>query len=295
MIKVLNLKFLNTTETIAAFLVETSVGPILLECGPHSVFTNLEAELIKHNYKISDIKHLFLTHIHFDHAGAAWALAKQGAQVYVHPHGYKHLLDPSRLYGSAKRIYGDKMEFLWGKMEGIPENLLQTVEHQEVIKIGDTEIKSLHTPGHAVHHIAWQIDDMLIAGDVAGCKISDGPVVPPCPPPDIDIEAWENSIDIILESGVKSLFLTHYGEVTEVEDHLEDLRKILWDWAHFIKPYFDKKADIKTVIPEFAAYAKQQLIQHNLDTSLIQKYENANPAWMSVAGLMRYWAKKAEG
>ena len=292
MIHTLDLRFLKSTETIAAYLIETSAGPILFESGPHSVFPVLESELARFGYKVADIKHLFLTHIHFDHAGAAWALAKNGTQVYVHPRGYKHMHDPSRLYASAERIYGDKMAYLWGAMEGIPEDLLHATEHKEVIKIGDTEIQSLHTPGHAVHHIAWRIGDDLIAGDVAGCTIEQGPVVPPCPPPDINIEDWEASIDLILNSGVKALYLTHFGKVTEIEKHLEELRTILWDWANFIKPHFDKGTDPRELTPIFAAYAEQQLRDAGVADDLVAKYDKANPAWMSVAGLMRYWGKR---
>ncbi|MGK0365707.1 MAG: glyoxylase-like metal-dependent hydrolase (beta-lactamase superfamily II), partial [Saprospiraceae bacterium] len=148
-------------------------------------------------------------------------------------------------------------------------------------------------PGHAVHHIAWRIGDDLIAGDVAGCTIERGPVVPPCPPPDINLEDWEASIDLILNSGVKAMYLTHFGKVTEIEKHLEELRTILWDWAKFIKPYFDKGTDPKELTPIFAAYAEQQLRDAGVEDDLAAKYDKANPAWMSVAGLMRYWGKKA--
>lgn len=293
MIKILDIQFLNTSETIAAFLLESSEGPILFECGPHSAINGLRQELKAHGYVLSDIKHLFLTHIHFDHAGAAWALAKNGTQVYVHPRGYKHLLDPSRLYASAERIYGDQMEYLWGKMEGIDASNLSAIEQLEEIKIGEHEIKSLHTPGHASHHIAWQIGDIAIVGDVAGCKINNGPVVPPCPPPDIDIEAWIKSIDLILSRNLKAMYLTHFGKVDDITAHMEALKSILNDWAYFIKPYFEKQTEIKTLVPIFAKYAADQLRQEGVDEVLLGKYEKANPAWMSVAGLMRYWAKKS--
>lgn len=292
MLKTLDLRFLGTPETIAAFLYETSDGPVLFECGPHSVFPVLGQELAKHGYAPTDIKALFLTHIHFDHAGAAWALAANGTQIYVHPRGYKHLHDPGRLYASAARIYGDKMEYLWGKMKGISTELLHATEHREVITIGDTVVTALHTPGHAVHHIAWQIGNDIVAGDVAGCKIDDGPVVPPCPPPDIDLEAWEESIEVLRQAKPAALYLTHFGEVTDTEQHLTDLRTILWDWANFIKPYYLNGTDAAEVTPKFAAYARRQLENAGCNEDLIQKYEYANPAWMSVAGLLRYWAQK---
>src|SRR5690606_16623004 len=112
-------------------------------------------------------------------------LAEKGANIYLHPLGAKHLADPSRLMASAKMIYQERMDELWGQMHPIPENQLIRVEDYETITVGDTKIKSLHTPGHAIHHIAWQINDLIFTGDVAGVKIGAGPVQPPCPPPDI--------------------------------------------------------------------------------------------------------------
>ena len=293
MLKTLDLRFLQTEETIAAFLLETAAGPVLFECGPYSVFPILKEELRKYGYVPADIKALFLTHIHFDHAGAAWALAAEGTQIYVHPRGYKHLQDPTRLYASAQRIYGDKMQTLWGEMQSIRPELLYPTEHNEVITIGATEITALHTPGHAVHHIAWRIEEEVVAGDVAGVKIDGGPVVPPCPPPDIDLEAWEDSIALLLRSEIKSLYLTHFGKIADVEKHLSELREILRDWANFIKPYFEKGTPAEEIIPAFSTYTEQQLRSAGANDVLVQKYGYANPAWMSVAGLLRYWSKKA--
>lgn len=295
MIKILDLNFQGVPETIAAFLMETSEGLVLFESGPHSSISNLERALEARNYKLSDVKHLFLTHIHFDHAGGAWALAQNGTHVYVHPRGYKHLLDPERLYSSAKRIYGDAMDMLWGRMEAIPASLLHEVKDREVFNIGEYEIEALHTPGHASHHIAWKIGNVLIAGDVAGCKIGIGPVVPPCPPPDIDIELWVESIDMIRKAEIEKMFLVHFGAVTEIKAHLDHLEATLWSWAEFIKPYFVNQIPIHKIIPDFGVFADQQLRDAGVtDESLLEKYATANPSFMSVAGLMRYWEKKAK-
>lgn len=290
-IHTLDLQFL-TDEAIAAFVVETSEGPVLVETGPHSTFKHLEKGVNDLGFAISDIKHVFLTHIHFDHAGAAWALAKEGATVYVHPFGHKHLLDPSKLYNSAKMIYGDQMEKLWGLMEGIAADQLKAIEDEEEIVVGDTTFKAWHTPGHAKHHIAWQVEDIIFAGDVAGCKINDGPVVPPCPPPDIDIEAWNDSIDRILRLDPSRILLTHFGEVSEVSRHFAELKAILQDWAGWMKIRFDKGLTPDLVTPEFKAYARTQLETQGLNEAEVARYEAANPAWMSVAGLMRYWKKR---
>ncbi len=293
MIQIIDLQFLGKSDTIAAFLVETSAGPVLFETGPYSTYESLKKAFADKGYMPKDIKHVFLTHIHFDHAGAAWALAKEGARIYVHPLGQRHLHSPEKLWNSAKMIYQDKMEYLWGTIEGISEASLRTVEHGEKFQIGDIEIVGWHTPGHAVHHIVWQIGDSLLCGDVAGVRIGNGIVVPPCPPPDINIEDWQQSIKLIRRLNVKTLYLTHYGAFTDVTEHLHALEKSLLDRAAWMKPYYEQNADPKNIMPLFQAYVKNELVEHGVtDKEILEQYENANPSWMSVAGLLRYWHKK---
>ena len=294
MITTIDLKFLDIPQVIAAFLVETSEGPVLIETGPYSTFGNLQKGVEQAGYPLDDIQHVLLTHIHFDHAGAAWALAKQGATVYVHPFGAKHLAHPEKLINSAKRIYQDDMDRLWGEMQPVPENQLQSPEHGEKVKIGDTSFSAWYTPGHAVHHIAWQMGDALFTGDVAGVRISDCIVEPPCPPPDIHLEDWQASIQLIRSLNLKTLYLTHFGKVENIASHLDELEKRMTDWAAWIKPRWERGDAPEQVVPAFQQYVAQQLKEEGADDQLIQQYEAANPSWMSVAGLMRYWKKKAE-
>ncbi|MEO0473412.1 MAG: MBL fold metallo-hydrolase [Bacteroidota bacterium] len=293
MIHTLDLQF-HVSQSIAAFVVESSAGPILVETGPHSTYQTLCEGLAGLGYQPEDVRHVLLSHIHFDHAGAAWAFAKSGATVYVHPRGWKHLQDPTRLYNSAKRIYGDQMEALWGLMEQIEPEKLIAVEDEQQIGIGDKSFTAWHTPGHASHHIVWQLEDVVFTGDVAGCKVGKGPVVPPCPPPDINLEDWENSIAVLRKLNPSSIYLTHFGEVKDVSNHLDALSSILWDWANWMKPHWEAGKQVLEVVPAFKAYAAAQLAEAGVPDADIPKYEAANPAWMSVAGLMRYWQKKAE-
>ncbi len=292
MIHIIDLQFLGHSHSIAAYLVETSVGPVLVETGPHSVLPNLKKGLADKGYQLEDIKHVFLTHIHLDHAGAAWYFAHQGATVYVHPLGYKHLAQPERLLKSAKRIYQDEMDRLWGEMKAIPESQLVAVEDEAEFTIGDATFKAWHTPGHAVHHIAWQLDKHLFTGDVAGVKIEEGLVVAPCPPPDINLEDWEASIKLIKSLNVERLYLAHFGVIEDVDTHLDKLSDCLWNWANWIKPHWEAGRTPQEVTPLFEAYAEQQLIDFGIDAKGRARYEAANPSWMSVAGLMRYWRKR---
>jgi len=295
MIHVLDLKFLGIDHAIAAFLIESNDGPILIETGPHSTYQHLKDQVRQAGYKIEDIKHVLLTHIHLDHAGAAWALARNGANIYVHPFGAGHLEHPFKLMESARRIYQDQMDYLWGEMNDIPADKILTPEDGSILEIGGVRLQTLYTPGHAKHHIAWKLDDMLFSGDVAGVKIGTGPVVPPCPPPDINLEDWQTSIDRILDSGVKEIYLTHFGLIHDPKTHFQQLRTMLHDWGQWIKREWEKGTSLDEMTPAFSKYTEQQLRELGVDDLGVKQYEAANPSWMSVAGLVRYWKKREEG
>jgi glyoxylase-like metal-dependent hydrolase (beta-lactamase superfamily II) len=244
---------------------------------------------------VSDFKHVFLSHIHFDHAGAAWAFARQGSTVYVHPKGLPHLASPEKLYNSARMIYQDQMDVLWGEMHPIAEHLLVAPEHGLPISVCGLRLTPWYTPGHAVHHIAWMVEDgtdtVLFTGDVAGVKIGDGQVVPPCPPPDINVEDWRASIQLMRDLPVETLYLTHYGAITDKLAHLAKLEARLLDWANWMEPWFRQGTPPEQIIPLFRVYVEDGLKAAGVDAEGLAQYEAANPAFMSVAGLLRYWKK----
>lgn len=292
MVHIIDLKFQGVTESIATFLLETSLGPILFETGPFSTFPTLKMEIEKIGYAISDIKHVFISHIHFDHAGAAWKFAKHGANIYVHPAGLPHLNNPEKLWGSAVRIYGASMEKLWGVMEPIPLERLIPLQHLDIINIGEFDIKAIHTPGHAIHHIAFSVNDMVFGGDVAGVCIADGPVVPPCPPPDVHIEDWCSSIELIREVNPKFLYLTHFGLVKmPVMEHLTILENTLLKYAHWVLQEMENESDISKIIDSFQIKIEKLWVECKLDQQVITRYGLANPSFMTVSGLLRYWTK----
>ncbi len=295
MIHIVDLHFQGHKDTIAAFLIETSEGPALVETGPHSTLSALERGIEALGYNLGDIRHVFLSHIHLDHGGAAWVFARHGACIYVHPAGERHLLNPEKLLQSAKMIYQDQMDALWGDLQPIPLENIVTVAHGESILMGDTTLLAWHTPGHAVHHIAWQVGDSLFTGDVGGVKIHKGLVVPPCPPPDINIEQWRDSLALIRSLPVNRLYLTHYGEVSDVEDHLNELEAKLVSWSEWMRPHYEAGESAETITPLFGAFVMEQLREYDLTDEEMVAYENANPAWMSVAGLLRYWKKSLSG
>lgn len=293
-IHTLDLNFLGHAETVAAFLIVANGEVALVETGPYSTYESLKTACEALGYPLETIKKVFLSHIHFDHAGAAWALAEMGATIYVHPFGEKHLIDPSKLYNSARQIYKDQMDILWGKMEGIAPERIHAAAHREKISFGNTEFIAWHTPGHAVHHIAWQLEKDLFTGDVGGCKIGTGIVVPPCPPPDIDVEAWVNSLNLIKSLDVKRLHLTHFGQITQIKKHIDQLERRLHRWAKWMKPRFEKGLSANDITPLFQAFTDKELARYGIVGEHKAQYDSANPAWMSVMGLMRYWHLKSK-
>lgn len=309
-IHTLDLDFLGLENAVAVFVVEGPQGLALIETGPYSTFPHLERALLEKGFQTADFQHVFLSHIHFDHAGAAWAFAEKGATIYVHPRGLPHLAAPQKLYDSARQIYKDQMDVLWGEMKPIPESQLYAPEHGETIHAAGLAFTAWYTPGHAVHHIAWAVspdftDDtdepstvhrppstVLFTGDVAGVKIGNGIVAPPCPPPDIQVEDWLASIQLMRELPIETLYLTHFGQVMDKNAHLDALQHRLLAWANWIKPFAEKQTPAEEIIPLFQAMVQEELLAAGLDHADRQRYEAANPAFMSVAGLMRYWKKK---
>lgn len=299
-IHILDLGFLDIEHAIAVFVVEGPAGLALVETGPASTLPHLKGALQKKGLQLADFQQIFLSHIHFDHAGAAWAFAEAGATVFVHPKGLPHLASPEKLYNSARMIYKEEMDTLWGPMHPIPEPLLRAPGHGDTVEACGLQFKAWYTPGHAVHHIAWQVSDpaagetALFTGDVAGVRIGEGPVAPPCPPPDINVEDWLASLELIRRLPVETLYLTHFGAVTNKKVHLDALEKRLLAWADWMKPFAEQKTAPEEIVPLFQAFVAGELSASGVDEAGLKRYEAANPAFMSVAGLMRYWRKKQE-
>ena len=291
-VSVLDLRF-QADGTVGAFLVRTRVGPVLVETGPESLFGNLRSAVEAQGFSLEDVRHVFVTHIHLDHAGAAWRLARHGARIHVHPAGVPHMVDPAKLLASARRIYGEAMDRLWGRLEPIPQELLVPVADGETVQVGDAAFQAIHTPGHAIHHITWRLEDGLFTGDVGGIRIGDGPVIPPLPPPDIDLEAWAASIGRMRAARPACLYPTHFGIKRDPQAHFDSLEANLHRLAAWVKDRMAGGADEAALIPAFQDHLNGLLAAEGLSEEAIQDYEIADPAFMSVQGLMRYWRKRA--
>ena len=214
MIHVLDTNHLGRPGIISVTALETGEGLVLFDTGPESTFETIAAELRRLGTEPGAVRHVFLSHIHFDHAGAAWRFAELGATIYVHPRGAPHLIDPAKLVASATRLYGDQMERLWGRFAAIAPKRIRILEDEAVIRVAPFDIRAVETPGHASHHHIYHWDDIVFGGDVAGVRLGEGTPVPPLVPPELDIEAWRQSIAEIRALNPACLYLPHFGPVT---------------------------------------------------------------------------------
>ncbi len=236
------------------------------------------------------MKHVFLSHIHLDHAGAAWRFAELGATIYVHPRGAPHLLDPRKLVESATRIFGDDMERLWGRFAPVPAERLRVLEDRDVTRIGSLQVKAIETPGHATHHHVYQWDDNLFGGDVAGVRLAGGPPIPPFVPPELDIEAWLGSLAKMRALPVTQLYLPHFGAVQDsIPAHLDALEERVRRWAEWFRERWRAEEDLA---PAFATYEAEDLRAGGAAAEQVADYEAADPSYMAVTAALRYWRKR---
>jgi glyoxylase-like metal-dependent hydrolase (beta-lactamase superfamily II) len=269
----LDLHHQGAERVIGAYLVETDDGQAVFDCGPSSCVEKLKARLGERGLELADIRHLLLSHIHLDHAGAAGVLVREhpALQVHVSEIGAPHLADPSRLEASARRLYGDAFDHLWGELAPVPEANLRVVG-DEVLGLA-----CFPTPGHASHHVCYLgADGTLYAGDAAGVRIQPHrTVLPPTPPPEFDLETWLRTLDEIERRGPARLALVHFGVADDVDRHLAELRMRLVRWV------------------EHAGVTEEEFtesVSADVESGL-EEYARAMPFWQSYAGLKRYWEK----
>jgi len=292
MIHVLDTQHLGRPGIIAATLLETNDGPVLFDTGPESTFDTIGSALSKLGAEPADIRHVFLSHIHFDHAGAAWRFAELGATIYVHPRGAPHLIDPAKLVASATRLYGDEMERLWGKFSGIAPERVRVLENNEVVRVASFEIRAIETPGHASHHHVYHWDDNVFGGDVAGVRLGGGPPAPPFVPPELDIEVWRESIAKIRALDPAKLYLPHFGLVPgDTNAHLDALEERVIRWSLWFREHLCAGEDEAKMKPQFADYVVAELRRGGATEAELADYEQADPSFMAVSAATRYWRK----
>ena len=289
----IDLCFQGIPSAIGAYLVEGPAGQLLIETGPASTLPALEAALAERGLMVEDLSAVFVSHIHLDHAGAAGHLAERGLPIHVHPAGAPHLADPTRLLGSASRIYGEAMDRLWGSTRPVPVERLRAVADGETVEAAGLGVSAIDTPGHAGHHHCWRIADLAFTGDVAGVRLPGANLVAlPAPPPEIDLEAWEGSIDRLASAGLHRLYPTHFGASDAVDWHLTALREALRGAAELVRAGLEAGLEREAILARYQAWHQARATAAGLDPKAVAAYEAANPLAMSVDGLLRYWRKR---
>ena len=289
----LDLNFQGIPKTIAAYLIVGSAGPVLVETGPGSTREILREQLQQHGYGVEDIRHVLVTHIHLDHAGAAGWLAQQGAQIYVHHVGAPHLIDPSRLLQSAERIYGEQMGPLWGETLPAPAGKVTPLSDADVVEIVNLKFTALDTPGHAWHHHCFRLGDVGFTGDAAGIRILDHPLVDvPAPPPEFKLEVWHKTVNRLSQEKFQAIYPTHFGLLHDVDHQLSVLHDLLGEAAAFVCRRMEQGEDRDQIVEEYVAWNFERAQAAGLDVADFRYYEVANPHYMSVDGIMRYWERK---
>jgi glyoxylase-like metal-dependent hydrolase (beta-lactamase superfamily II) len=288
----MDLHFQNRTHAIASYLIRSGDAVVLVESGPGSTLSALEAGLAKEGLSTRDVTHLLLSHIHLDHAGAAGWLSRQGAQVYVHPVGAPHMLNPEKLIASASKIYGDRMDSLWGEFLPVSPDKLVVAQDAEEIIIGNLHFLPVNTPGHAEHHYCYVFEDLCFSGDVGGVRMPGYPYMRvPMPPPELHFGKWRESIARMRELNCKRVAPTHFGIYDDVDWHLKELQGNLDANEAWLEGAMKNDPPVETLRAELTAWMEEQTRLQGLSEEVIQAYTVANPVGMSADGMLRYWKK----
>jgi glyoxylase-like metal-dependent hydrolase (beta-lactamase superfamily II) len=288
----IDLGFQNAPGAIAAYIFDTGDGLAVVDPGPTSTLPALKAGMERLGARSADLRHILLTHIHLDHAGAAGTLLAglPQARVYVHGRGAAHLQAPERLLASAAQIYGDQMDSLWGEMRPVSASQMTVLEGGEQLRLGSLDVAPLYTPGHAVHHLAYHIGAELFVGDVGGIRLL--PLQsprPPTPPPDIDLMAWAASIALLRGVVADTLHLTHFGSYPQSQAHWDALEHNMAADAGLIFAALDAGLDGEEVRRRYEHALAEALAQEAPE--LPARFAVACPPWMSVQGLTRAWKR----
>jgi len=267
----------GNARSVGVYLLDTSQGLALHDCGPTSCIEALKRGLAARGHELGDVKHLLLSHIHLDHAGAAGTLVREHPELQVHVSeiGAPHLVDPSRLERSARRLYGETFDGLWGELARVPEANVHVAADRVL------GLECFPAPGHASHHVCYFDGETLYAGDAAGVRIQPHrSVLPPTPPPETDVEGWYRTLEQVERRAPERLALIHFGVADDVSRHLAELRRRLDIWT--------RRVEEGTSEEEFVADARADLPPEEADD-----YDRAMPFWQSYAGLKRYWETRA--
>ena len=294
----IDLNWTGRPESIAALLIESAGARAVIDPGPASTLDSLHSALKTRGLDFSSLDALLLTHIHLDHAGATGTLLRENPrlQVYVHEIGAPHMADPSRLLASARRLYGQALEPLYGQCLPVRAETLRSLAGGEKLKIGEVELDVFYTPGHASHHVTYRdaASRTAFVGDTAGIRIAGKPfLLPATPPPDIDLELWNGSLDLISSWQPERIFLTHFGYTENPGEHLRLYREQLRRWASLTQELLESTADMAVAEQKFIEAVSSE-VRRELPAEAAELYIFTGGLGLSWRGLARYVRKKSE-
>jgi glyoxylase-like metal-dependent hydrolase (beta-lactamase superfamily II) len=293
-------KHQGRSEYVAVEVLATRQGPVLIDTGPGSTLPALEAGLAEHGLEVGDLHAVLLSHIHLDHAGAvgSLAMANPSVTVYVHERGARHLVDPAKLLASATRIYGERMDSLWGPFLAVPAGQLVSLQGGETLEVGGRRFEVIYTPGHASHHVSYleAATRTAYVGDTGGIRVPALPrALPVTPPPDFDLELWLASVDAVLAWRPARVFRTHFGFDADPMTSLTELRRGIADWAETARGLLaDEGLTDEARADRFHAEIMGWLAD-KASSEDIASYAGFADFRASFHGLARYWHKRALG
>jgi glyoxylase-like metal-dependent hydrolase (beta-lactamase superfamily II) len=297
-ISFIDLNFCDTPKAIATGVYLSDAGVVLIDPGPGSCIETLRSSLKAQGIGVSDVESILLTHIHLDHAGATGLLVQDNPRikVYVHEKGAPHVIDPSKLINSANQLWGvEGVARLWGQVIPVPESNLHVLGERDAITAGARAFDVRYTPGHASHHVSYFDDDSGIvwAGDTAGLRFTSKVfTLPPTPPPDIDLEAWRESVARIRAWKPETVFITHFGAYRGAAEHLDHFETSLRDVAEIARRAIDSGATDEAKYEQFKREVENYVRQGGVSEEDVRPLEHVGPLEFNWRGLVRYWKKK---
>jgi glyoxylase-like metal-dependent hydrolase (beta-lactamase superfamily II) len=297
-ITIIDTNWVGRPHSVAAALLESGGHRAIIDPGPESTYATLRERLQSRGLSVAQLDAILLTHIHLDHAGASGSLVRENPRlaVYVHTFGAPHMIDPTKLLASAARLWPDNLHQLFGETLPVPQENLRILEGGETLTLGGRKLEVAYTPGHASHHVSYfdVAEGVAFVGDTTGIRIDNGPyILPATPPPDINLEIWENSFATILARRPARLFLTHFGYAENPAEHIDQFRRRLHRWAELAAEILRSASGAPEAQEAFVARTKAEM-QERLGVDEADHHAFTAGLDLSFLGLARYLRKRAE-